>query len=248
MSPFRRNRERTGTLLPAASLQALATYGLNHFNGIDPDTAATVEMFFTPGMEAANKAPERLVSEICEAASDSGGWALVGGVRLLMELDLVRRCSADPQFLALLDGALRFMQSQGAPSGALRPFESDRWIETQGSLRTFIGYDLAEMPPPGDEPALTDLQVGDFWKVVQLGAQPNSNMIYVERREADLYFAVTQAPRSDEDPERVMWDWFSEGTLLELLRELGERMVTPPYWAHEDLLPYFPWQPPQEPT
>lgn len=230
--------------MPESSLATLAMFGRNHCNGVDPDPSQTVATLYMPGMSAAQSQPEELLNQLVDAGFARGGWALVGAVRLLMELDLVRRFAGQPRFLSLLDESLLFLQREGASSGVLRPFELDRWIETHGSVRTFIGYELADLPDAGREPAVENLPVGEFRRVAQLFPQPGSNAIYVEHREENVYFAVTQAPKSDEDPERVMWDWFSAPTLVALLRELGERMVTPPYWAHDELLPYFPWQPP----
>lgn len=243
---FRRRHAATPVLLPDSALATLAMFGRNHCNGLDPDPSATATTLYMPGMTAAQQGPEELLNQLADAGFSRGGWALVGAVRLLMELGVERTFSAHPRYVELLDASLLFLQSQGVSSGVLRPFELDRWIATHGSVRTFIGYDLAPVPDAGQEPAAEDLPVGEFRRLAQLTVQPDSNAIYVDHRAENVYFAVTQAPKSDEDPERIMWDWFSAPTLLALLRDLGERMVTPPYWAHEDLLPYFPWQPPRQ--
>lgn len=89
--------------------------------------------------------------------------------------------------------------------------------------------------------------VGESWKIPQLGPQPESNLIYIERREPGLFCVMTEAPVSDIDPQRKMWDWSSGDNLVGVLRDLGERMVTPPYWADPALLPFFPWPPPTSP-
>lgn len=136
MSLFRRDRTQTtgATLLPAASLEALATFGHNHFNGIDDDAA--VQLFYIPGVDAGSREPQRMISEVCEAASAAGGWALVGASRLLMELAVPGR-TEDPRYLALLDDELLFLRREGASAGSLRPWERARWIATQG-LSPFI--------------------------------------------------------------------------------------------------------------
>lgn len=67
---------------------------------------------FWPGLQAMNTDPNRLIGEICDVARTAGGWALFGGVRLITELS-VGRCE-DPRYLALMDDALLFLQSQGA--------------------------------------------------------------------------------------------------------------------------------------
>lgn len=243
---FRRRQPGGNTLLPESALATLAMFGRNHCNGLDPDPSATATTLYVPGITAAERQPEQLMREIAAAGFVRGGWALVGGVRLLMELDLVTTFRVHPEFLALLDASLDFLQSEEVSSGVLRPFEIDRWIETHGSMRTFIGHDLAEVPATGDEPVVEDLPMGERRRMAQLFPRPDSNVIYAEHRGVGVFWVMTQAPKSDDDPERVMWDWFSAPSLVALLRELGERMVTPPYWAHEDLLPYFPWQPPKQ--
>lgn len=245
---FRRGKASQQTLLSAEALAALGDFGYSHVRGEDPDTSTTTRLFYMPGIQAVGSNAEGLIHEVCSAAQRSGSWALVGAVRLLMELATPPEVLAgDVQYLAVLDGALLFLQAQGVSSGTLRPFEADRWIETHGSLRTFIGYDLADVPPVGQEGPVREMQVGEFWKVAQLWPQPESNMIFIERRGPQLFCVLTEAPESDVDPRRKMWDWFSGDTLVGVLRDLGERMVTPPYWAEPALAPFFPWQPPTTP-
>jgi hypothetical protein len=244
---FRRGRSSAQTtLLSPEAYGALGDFGINHLQGHDPDTATTTRLFYMPGIEAARSNPEALVREVCSAAQKSGSWALVGAVRLLMELAVPADVlSREPQYLAVLDEELLFLQAQRVGAGALRPFEADRWISTQGSLRTFIGYELAEVPPVGEEGPVRELQLGELWKVAQLGAHPDSNVIFIERRERALFCVLTEAPVSDIDLRRQRWDWFSGDTLVGVLRELGDRMVTPPYWADPALAPFFPWRPPK---
>lgn len=128
---FRRNRSQprdAATLLPAASLQGLAAFGQSHFNGVEPDTA--VQMFYIPGVDAGAREPERMIREVCEAATATGGWALVGASRVLMEL-AVPGLYENPVFGSLLDEELHFLKNSGASASRLRPWEKKRWIESQ---------------------------------------------------------------------------------------------------------------------
>lgn len=243
---FRRGRSSQRTLLSAEAHAVLGDFGINHVRGDDPDISTTTRLFYMPGIEAAGSSPEALVREVCSAAQRQGSRALVGAVRLLMELAVPSDVlTKEPQYLAVLDEELLFLQAQGVSTGTLRPFEADRWIATHGSLRTYIGYELADVPPVGQEAPVRELQVGEFWKVAQLWPQPDSNLIYIERRLPELFCVLTEAPVSDVDPRRERWDWFSGDTLVMVLRDLGERMVTPAYWADPALAPFFPWQPPR---
>lgn len=129
---FRRNRDQpktAATLLPAESLQDLGAFGQSHFNGVEPDTA--VQMFYIPGIDAGNREPERMIREVCEAARAAGGWALVGASRVLKEL-AVPGLDESPVFRALLDEELLFLKNEGVSGRSLRPWEWNRWIESQG--------------------------------------------------------------------------------------------------------------------
>lgn len=128
---FRRRDHPEGesTLLPQASLDALAEFGESHFAGVEPDWA--VDVFYVPGYEAGRREPDRMIREVCQAGSRSGGWALVGASRVLHELAVPDR-ESHPVHLALLDDELSFFQSLGASERSLRPWERDRWIQSHG--------------------------------------------------------------------------------------------------------------------
>ena len=117
------------TLLPTASLQDLAAFGRSHFDGVEPDTA--VQMFYIPGIDAGTREPDRMIREVCDAASATGGWALVGASRVLKEL-AVPGLDESPRFRALLDEELRFLKKEGTSARSLRPWERNRWVESQG--------------------------------------------------------------------------------------------------------------------
>ncbi|MEJ7786585.1 MAG: hypothetical protein WKF96_17425 [Solirubrobacteraceae bacterium] len=47
------------------------------------------------------------------------------------------------------------------------------------------------------------------------------------------------------DGVRKRWEWFmlDAPDYVTFLRELGERLVNPSSWTHDDLAPYFPCRP-----
>lgn len=128
---FRKRDRQVGehTLLPSASLDALAEFGRSHFDRVEPDWA--VAIFYAPGYEAGRREPDRMIREVCAAGTSAGGWALVGASRVLMELAVPDR-ETHPAYLALIDDELSFLQEIGGSQGLLRPWERQRWIESHG--------------------------------------------------------------------------------------------------------------------
>jgi hypothetical protein len=88
------------------------------------------------------------------------------------------------------------------------------------------------------------LRRGEPLCVAVLDGTPDSNTIWVEARSDSGFQVVTEAPDSETGIRR-RWDWMglTAPTYGWMLHELGDRMVHPPHWASDDLLPCFPCRP-----
>ena len=88
---------------------------------------------------------------------------------------------------------------------------------------------------------MTDLEPGECRRLAQTDDGDESNVIYGERRADGKVVAIIDGIDS-EDGLRKRWEWYGleAPDYVSFLRELGERLGEPSYWAHEDLDPYFP--------
>jgi hypothetical protein len=92
--------------------------------------------FMSPVMLSMNgPLRDQVIQELYDAASADADrpMASVGAYKLLAEYDGNLR---DERFLALQDTYLNLMHHVGFSSGHLTGYESNRWIETHGDLRS----------------------------------------------------------------------------------------------------------------
>jgi hypothetical protein len=184
------------------------------------------------------------IGELCDAASmaDDARLARVGAYGLLdeasVELD-------DERFLALRDDALDYFRAQRFSSGHLTRIEADRWIEVHGDLRSsFDGIVDVDPPAPGEVPEPQSLDEPGGARMIALTAPlPDGNAFFAERRDDGMFVVFSERQRSDVDQTRARYEEDDVGafpTLTGLLAAVGQTFGTPPHWANDDLLPYFP--------
>jgi hypothetical protein len=66
-------------------------------------------------------------------------------------------------------------------------------------------------------------------------------VIYAERRSDGSVVAVIDGiDAADQKRKRWEWDGLDADDYSTFLRKLGDQLVTPSHWAHNDLVPYFP--------
>lgn len=184
----------------------------------------------------ASAEPARFMTDLADAVTPVGGWAVYGASRIVWEL-ISSPNEQSSEYKAIMDGAIAFLRSNGVPPMRIRGYEWRYWLDSGGTLDTW----LPRRPIPAlDEAPITDLQQGEIRRVVQITSQPDSNVILVERRNDGQYCALIDAKQGDDDPTRTQWEWKSAASLHELYVGIGLSMQTPPYWYDLELAPYFP--------
>ena len=194
----------------------------------------------TPGWTAVNR---QFLDELAAAAAAGGDWAYVGALCVGQDF-VMSETKNDERYLGIVDHALEFLRTDGVSYTTLPPWALERWRSLHGTEGIHpAGWPsrVDDLPVPSDDAEfpLTELEVGESRKLAQAPAAPQ-NMIYAERRDAETIVAVVEG--AGEDGQLTRWDWagLSAPDYRSFLRELGERLVTHDYWAHDDLIPYFP--------
>ncbi len=186
---------------------------------------------------------EQVIQDLYNAAvaASDRDHAIFGAYRLLAEFD---GALADQRFFKLCDASLDYMHSLGFSSGHLTGYESQRWVEVHGELRSsFDGIVEVAVPSNADAPAVKPLDSGESRMIALTRPLPEGNAFYAEHRADGSYIVFSERRKSNEDPTRARYDETSLGTfadLRDLLRAVGNMFGTRPYWVDEDLEPYFP--------
>lgn len=195
----------------------------------------------TPPWDAAHS---RFLDELTQAAERAGDWGFVGA--LLVGWNCVTsEHLEDSRFLAILERGLDVLRRDGVAWTSVPPFAIDRWTALHGREGVHPkGWPSAlidlQVPTADAAPPVENLADGESRKLAQAPAAPD-NMIYAERRPDGSIQAVVEGP-NPETSEARRWDWdgLSASDYTSFLRELGQRLVSHTYWAHDDLIPYFP--------
>lgn len=239
---------KTKSVLPPALLGQLSDYGrevLDARRAVRPIDARFGWEFIQPVMTGLQDASQRdgtiEALYVTATGSPQKQLAMVGAYNLLSECEPSLR---DERYLLMLDATLAEMHHRHFSSGHLNGFERDRWVEKHGDIRSsFDGIFSVSAPEFGDEPTPQPLAVGESRMLAQLGPSGDDNRFFAEHREDDSYVVYSLRIRSVEDPTIMRCDEAQMGTfesLQSLLRAVGQMFDAPTYWAHEDLLPYFP--------
>jgi hypothetical protein len=72
---------------------------------------------------------------------------------------------------------------------------------------------------------------------------PDGNAFYGERQDDSTYVVFSERPRNSDDRTRQRYEESELGTftsMSDLLRAVGQMFGSRPYWADDDLGPYFP--------
>lgn len=236
--------KRSSTLIPADVLSQLGEFGEASWSALVAgrtlaDPRFGWQGFFSEANAACRENLAQAVAEVYGAAGDNS-LARFGAYKLIAECE---PGSQDPVFLELMDAALQSMYDRGLSSGHMTRFEADRWIAVHGDLRTSFDR-IVEVDPPGPEHVVgIELNPGDQLMVATMGPDLLDNQFWIELSADGQYGAfsmrkwdsdaVTLTRCSEDDVGQ--WD-----TADGVLRGLGSMLRTRPYWAHEQLNPYFP--------
>jgi hypothetical protein len=197
----------------------------------------------SPGTPAWTEVNRRFLNELEAAAAAGGDWAYAGALCVGQNF-VTTETRGDPTFLAVVDRALELLRVDGVSYTALPRWAVEYWQSQHGVEGIHpAGWPsaLEDVATPHDEDdiSLEELAIGESRKLAQAPAAP-ANMIYAERRYDGTVAAVIEGTGDDGQLRR--WDWagVTAPDYKSFLCELGERLVTHSYWAHDDLIPLFP--------
>jgi hypothetical protein len=204
--------------------------------------------FPSPGTSEWEALQRQLLEKLAAAAELGGDWAFVGALCVAMN-GVATEYQDNSHYVAILDRALVVLRDDGVAYTAIPRFALNRWEQVHGCDGLRPGdwpsaLEDVKVPAPGSELPVIDLENGQSRRLAQLHAGDESNVIYAERRPDGTIVAVIDGTDMA-DGARARWEWDGLGAqeYPSFLRLLGDRLVTPSYWAHEDLDPYFPCRP-----
>jgi len=235
---------RSSTLLPAEVLSQLTAFGEASWEAKVSsrpvtDPRFTWERFFAKAADALRANPSQAVGEI-HAAASGDQFAQFGGYSLIAEFDA---STADARYLEMMDTSLQMMFDRKLSSGHLNRYEADRWIATHGDIRTSFDRIVEVAPPPPDHAARVALSPGEVLMVATMGPGALDNQFWIERTSAGTYgaFSMRQWESGDATLTRCEEDSIGNWDAVEeVLQSLGGYLGTRPFWAHDELDPYFP--------
>lgn len=225
--------------LPGDIVRKMERYGQFEFHWqTGGDNAAEVGELLAALAPFATTEPDGFLAALADAVLPVGGWAIYGASRAIWEfLSSSASAHQNPRYSAIMSAALEFLRTNGVPPKELRPYEWHHWLDSGGTVDTWI----PRLPQPSPvEAPITTLLPGELRRVAQLTEKPDSNMVLVRQEGEGRYSALIDARWSDDDPRRVQNEWKSAESLYELYMAIALALQTPPPWCDRELEPYFP--------
>jgi hypothetical protein len=241
--------KRRRTVVPASVIDMLAAYGQAVINARRLGQPVSDPRFGWDNfvgvvhMTMLGDDRDQVIQELYQAAvtAPSRNQAIFGAYRLLAEFD---GALDDQRFWQLCDASLEYMRSMRFSSGHLTGYEAERWRTVHGELRSsFDGIVDVAVPSQENAPIAKPLGLGESRIIALTAPPPDGNAFYAEHRYDGSYVVFSERPRSSDDPTRARYDETYLGTFKDLpglFRAVGDMFGTSPYWADEDLAPYFP--------
>lgn len=186
-----------------------------------------------------------VIQELYDAASTASDsdrtLVTFGAYRLLAEYD---GQLDDQRFWELCDASLDYMHTRGFSSGHLTGYEAQRWVAVHGELRSsFDGIIDVAVPDVASAPPVDEIDLGTNKLLALTAPLPEGNAFYAERGADGTYVIFSEREKSSDEPIRMRCDESYLGsftTMPEVLRAIGQMFGTRPYWADDDVSPYFP--------
>jgi hypothetical protein len=240
--PWFSNRSSAG-LVPSDMLKQLSAFGRASLDAkvrSQPLTDPRYDWtnFFSRMLPAYQANLTRAIAEI-HAAAGGDPYAMYGGYRIVAEFE---SAVEDPLYLDMMDAGLNLMYDMKLSSGHLTRYEADRWITTHGDLRTSFDR-IVDVAPPEHHAARINLVPGESLMVAAMGPDPLDNQFHIERLGQNAFGAFSMRKR---DSDAVTLARCEEPTISQsdtaegVLASLGQYLRLRPYWAHEELGPFFP--------
>jgi hypothetical protein len=235
--------KRSSTLIPAEVLNQLGTFGKVSWDAVvagrsPSDPRFDWQNFFSKVESACREDLARAVAEVDSAVGEDA-MAQFGAYRLIAEFEPGNQV---PAFLTMMDAALQSMYDRGLSSGHMSRFEADRWIVIHGDLRTSFDRIVDVAPADPNHTANVDLNPGQALMVAAMGPDALDNQFWIELADDGMYGAFSMRKWESEDVTLTRCaedDVDQSNTPDGVLRGLGGMLRTRPYWAHEQLDPYF---------
>ncbi len=247
MSFFQGSQQPRGSL-PNNIVASMEMFGRFEFDpqgtgvgrGIDIGQIGMIEPQFCL---LAQNDPAAFVTALSETVLPVGGWAVYGASRLIRSL--LGFDYSDPAADAIRMAGLQWMRDNNVPPMRIAEVDWEFWLNNGGKdvpwLPTRPGYH------PEDTP-ITDLAIEEARRIVQLTAEPDSNVILAYRNGEHAYMTVIDAPYSDEDPRRSQRVGIQAETLRDLYTQLGSGLQLLPFWCDSELEAFIPYDRPRIPV
>lgn len=235
--------KRSSTAVPSDVLSQLRAFGEASFEAKVTsrpvsDPRFSWENFFAKASEGLRANPAQAIGEI-HAAAGADQLAQFGGYSLVAEFD---SSSSDPRYLEMLDTSLQMMFDRRLSSGHLNRYEADRWIATHGDLRTSFDRIVEVARPAPDHAAQVVLTPGETLMVATMGPDALDNQFWIEHATSGTYqaFSMREWDSGDTTLTRCAEDSIGTWDSVEgVLQSLGSYLGIRPFWAHDQLDPYF---------
>lgn len=255
---FGKNRDRPLPRVLSATPADLARIGVEAFGGESPyppgfrltdyDEYALFALqtvnYPTSGTPEYAHLVDRFLAELTTAADEVPPWGVVGAFGVATNFTTSEDRST-ASFRDLMDRALVALRDDGVAYASVPPFALDHWTESRGydgagPAGWPSSLDALALPTEGEETAVDDLGEGESRRMSCDGPSTDARTIFAERSPTGQIVAVIDGVDLS-DGQRKRWELgVASDSYIGFLRALGERLVTPSWWAHDDLQPYFP--------
>jgi len=237
------SKRNSSGLVPRDILNQLSAFGHASFDAKVRSQAVTDPRydwsnFFSRVLHAYQANATQAIAEIHTAAG-SDPYAMYGGYRVVAEFE---PATQDPRYLDMMDAGLKLMYERKLSSGHLTGYEAERWIKTHGDLRTSFDR-IVDVAPAEHHTVSVNLAAGESVMVAKMGPDPLDNQFHIERIGENTFRAFSMRKRDFDDLALTRCEESSipqSDTADGVLRSLGLYLRLRPYWAHEQLEPFFP--------
>jgi hypothetical protein len=193
--------------------------------------------FLAPMYERYQADPDGFMATLARIADETGGWAAYGAEKLMFEVAGGRDSEELSVYDRIMKASLGFLRSLGVPPKMLTGYEWNYWLETGGTIESWIPR---RPMPTQDEAPISPLRIGEIRRLAQIFPDPESNMFLVQRAQDGSYCWTVDARYSDEDTRRTQRVHKTSDSLHDLYAQIGLSLQTPPYWCDRELEPYIP--------
>jgi len=210
-------------------------FGRFEFDPLNSDLDATVvwSELQAPFLDFAQAEPDRFTSALVAEVLPAGGFALYGAARTVW--NLLGSDFRHPAYDTVRMAGLEFFRANGVPKNRLTANDWSFWQRHRGEEPWLVGR-----PRPAPETAgIAPLAPGETRPIAVITSAPDSNVLFV-RAAGGGFQVIVEAPASDTDPTRSVFEWFGAPALYDLYVRVGETLQVPAHWVSDELAPFIP--------